>query len=198
MYLCIYFFNIFLQFFKTDCRTISQELSDAIMQMVTNCTNLYISKVAASARINPSAPPPPILRSTQHHRPIEGPPQVLVDQLAGLATSLANLGLNSSAQSGSTFTLPGLNYIWCLNLKETNEVIEMSIVIGSLGQLVQTPGSPSRSVGNSSGHFSIMTPSSNAPGPAVSSQLSGPSNLLGRLPPQQVTPSAIGKSNHPS
>lgn len=44
-----------------------------------------------------------------------------------------------------------------------------------------------------------MTPSSsNAPGPAVSSQLSGPSNMLGRLPPQQVTPSAIGKSNHPS
>jgi len=44
-----------------------------------------------------------------------------------------------------------------------------------------------------------MTPSSsNAPGPAVSSQLSGPSNMLGRLPPHQITPSAIGKSNHPS
>lgn len=71
----------------------------------------------------------------------------------------------------------------------------------SLGQIVQTPGSPSR-IGNASGHggFSIMTPSSsNAPGPAVSSQLSGPSNMLGgRLPPQQVVPSAIGKSNHPS
>lgn len=72
--------------------------------------------------------------------------------------------------------------------------------LGSLGQLVQTPGSPSRNIGNVSGHggFSIMAPSSsNAPGPAVSSQLSGPSNMLGRLPPQQVVaPSAIGKSNH--
>lgn len=78
----------------------------------------------------------------------------------------------------------------------------MGLFIGSLGQLVQTPGSPSRNiVGNNSGHsgFSIMTPSStNAPGPAVSSQLSGQSNMLGRLPPQQVTPSAIGKSNYPS
>jgi len=65
--------------------------------------------------------------------------------------------------------------------------------------LVQTPGSPSRNIGNSSGHFSIMTSSSsNAPGPVVSSQLSGPSNMLGRLPPQQVTPSVIGKSSHPS
>lgn len=56
-------------------------------------------------------------------------------------------------------------------------------------------------MGNASGHggFSIMTPSSsNAPGSAVSSQLPGPSNLLGRLPPQQITPSAIGKSNHSS
>jgi len=67
-----------------------------------------------------------------------------------------------------------------------------------LGQLVQTPGSPSRNICNSTAPFSIITPSSsNAPGPAVSSQLSGPS-MLGRLPPQQVTPSAIGKSNHPS
>lgn len=90
-------------------RTISQELSDAIMQMVTNCTNMYISKVA-SARLNPAAPPPAILRSSQHHRPIEGPSsQVLVDQLTGLATSLASLGMNSPAQSASTFTLPGLN-----------------------------------------------------------------------------------------
>lgn len=87
----------------------SQELSEAIMQMVTNCTNMYMSKVA-SARINPAAPPPSILRASQHHRPIEGTsPQVLVDQLTGLATSLASLGLNPSAQSGSTFTLPGLN-----------------------------------------------------------------------------------------
>jgi len=70
-----------------------------------------MSKVAVSARLNPSAPPPPILRSAQHHRQIDGPSsQVLVDQLTGLATSLASLGLNPSAQSGSTFTLPGLNY----------------------------------------------------------------------------------------
>ncbi|VVC27811.1 Hypothetical protein CINCED_3A013043 [Cinara cedri] len=150
--------------------TISQELSDAIMQMVTNCTNMYMSKVA-SARINATAPPPAILRASQH-RPLEGPSQqVLVDQLTGLATSLASLGLNPSAQSGSTFTLPG-----------------------SFGQLVQTPGSPSRNiVGN--GGFSIMTPSSNAPGPNVSSQLSGPSNMLSRLPPQQVTPSVIQIAN---
>lgn len=88
-------------------RTTSQELSDAIMQMVTNCTNLYMSKVA-SARINSTSQPPAILRTSQHHRPIEGSSQqVLVDQLTGLATSLASLGLNQSAQSGSTFTLPG-------------------------------------------------------------------------------------------
>lgn len=90
-------------------RTISQELSDVIMQMITNCTNLYMSKVA-SARINPSAPPSAIIRaSSQHHRPIDGSSQVLVDSFTGLTTSLANFGLNPSAQSGSTFTLPGLN-----------------------------------------------------------------------------------------
>jgi len=70
-----------------------------------------MSKVA-SARLNPAAPPPAILRTSQHHRPLEGPSsQVLVDQLAGLATSLASLGLNPSVQSGSTFTLPGSNCI---------------------------------------------------------------------------------------
>lgn len=93
---------------KFNYRTISQELSDAILQMVTNCTNMYMSKVV-SARINSTAPPPAILRASQHHRLNEGPSsQVLVDQLTGLATSLASLGLNSSAQSGSTFSLPGL------------------------------------------------------------------------------------------
>lgn len=76
------------------------------MHMVTNCTNMYMSKVVNS-RINPVAPPPAVLRSSQHHRPIEGPSsQGLVDQLTGLATSLASLGLNP-AQSGSTFSLPG-------------------------------------------------------------------------------------------
>lgn len=86
------------------------------MQMVTNCTNMYMSKVT-SARLNPAAPPPAILRASQHHRPIEGPSsQVLVDQLTGLATSLASLGLNPSAQSGSTFTLPGLYWILGIGL----------------------------------------------------------------------------------
>lgn len=82
--------------------------------MVANCTNLYMSKVA-SARLNPVAPPPSILRTSQHHRPLEGgPSSQVLDQLAGLATSLASLGLNPSAQSGSTFTLPGLeDYITC-------------------------------------------------------------------------------------
>jgi hypothetical protein len=93
-------------------RTISQELSDAIMQMVTNCTNMYNMSKVASARINPAGPPQTILRASQHHRPIESSSsQVLVDQLTGLATSLASLGLNPSAQSVSTFTLPGFNYI---------------------------------------------------------------------------------------
>jgi len=42
-----------------------------------------------------------------------------------------------------------------------------------------------------------MTPSTiNAPGPNISSQLSGSSNMLSRLPQQQVLPSVIGKSNH--
>lgn len=74
---------------------------------------------------------------------------------------------------------------------------------GSLGQLVQTPGSPSQSlIGNVSGlgGFSIMTPSSIplAPGSNIPSQLSASSNMLGRLPQQQVLPSVIGKSNHQS
>jgi len=44
-----------------------------------------------------------------------------------------------------------------------------------------------------------MTPSSiNASGPNISSQLSSSTNMLGRLPPQQVLPSVIGKSNHTS
>lgn len=107
----------FIFFIKFDFRTISQELSDAILQMVANCTNLYMSKVA-SARLNPVAPPPSILRTSQHHRPLEGgPSSQVLDQLtglAGLATSLASLGLNPTAQSGSTFTLPGLeDYITC-------------------------------------------------------------------------------------
>lgn len=75
-----------------------------------------------------------------------------------------------------------------------NKLNDFAYYLGSLGQLVQTPGSPSRNnIGNTSVHSS-----SNAPGPAVSSQISGPSNMLGRLPPHQITPSAIGKSNHPS
>lgn len=93
---------------KFDYRTIPQELSDAILQMVTNCTNMYMSK-AVPGRINSTAPPPSILRASQHHRPNEGQSsQVSVDQLTGLASSLAGLGLNSSSQSGSTFSLPGL------------------------------------------------------------------------------------------
>lgn len=96
----IFFYNCF--------RTISQELSEAVMLMVTNCTNFYISKVASS-RVNQPAPLPSILRTSQLQRPIEGSsPQVLVDQLTGLATSLNSLGLNSSTQSSSTFTMPGL------------------------------------------------------------------------------------------
>jgi CCR4-NOT transcription complex subunit 1 len=158
--------------------TVSQELTETIIQMVSNYTSMYMPK-APTIRIN-TAPPTPIFRPT-HQRPIgqiEGPAlQVMVDQLTGLATSLASLGLNPTTQNTSTFTLPG-----------------------SLGQLVQTSGSPSRSiVGNVSGlgGFSIMTPSSiNAPGSNISSQLSGSSNMLGRLPPQQVLPSVIGKSNH--
>jgi len=44
-----------------------------------------------------------------------------------------------------------------------------------------------------------MTPSTiNAPGPNISSQLSGSSNMLGRLPQQQALPSVIGKSSHTS
>ncbi|XP_050527108.1 CCR4-NOT transcription complex subunit 1-like isoform X2 [Daktulosphaira vitifoliae] len=153
--------------------TISQELSETLMLMVTNCTNIYISKVASS-RVNPSASLPSILCTSQQQRPIEGSsPQVLVDQLTGLATSLANLGLNPSAQSASTFTLPG--------------------------SLVQTSSSPSRNIISSSGHsgFSLKTSSSiNTSVPTLSSQLSGSSNLLGRLPSHQVTPSVIGKMNH--
>lgn len=87
------------------------------MQMVTNCTNMYNMSKVASARINPAGPPQTILRSSQHHRSIESSSsQVLVDQLTGLATSLASLGLNPAAQSVSTFTLPGLNYIFKLKI----------------------------------------------------------------------------------
>lgn len=73
--------------------------------------------------------------------------------------------------------------------------------LGSLGQLIQTPGSPSQNlVSNASGlgGFSIMTPTINTLGPNItniSNPLSGPSNMLNCLPPQQVLPSVIGKSN---
>lgn len=64
---------------------------------------------APTIRVNPAIPLTPIFRPT-HQRPIgqmEGPAlQVMVDQLTGLATSLASLGLNPT-QNTSTFTLPG-------------------------------------------------------------------------------------------
>lgn len=90
-------------------RTVSQELTETIIQMVTTYTNMYMPK-APSIRVNPVGPPTPIFRPT-HQRPIgqiEGPAlQVMVDQLTGLATSLASLGLNPATQNTSTFTLPG-------------------------------------------------------------------------------------------
>lgn len=76
--------------------------------MVSNYTSMYMPK-APTIRVNPAAPPTPIFRPT-HQRPIgqmEGPAlQIMVDQLTGLATSLASLGLNPT-QNTSTFTLPG-------------------------------------------------------------------------------------------
>jgi len=85
--------------------------------MVSNYTNMYMPK-APTIRVNPVAPPTPIFRPT-HQRPIgqiEGPLQVMVDQITGLATSLASLGLNPATQNTSTFTLPGY-YIFFYRLK---------------------------------------------------------------------------------
>lgn len=91
-------------------RTVSQELSETIIQMVSTYANLCMPKVTPP-RVNTTVPPTPIFRA-QHHRPIvpiEGPTlQVMVDQLTGLATSLANLGLTPTTQTNTTFTLPGL------------------------------------------------------------------------------------------
>ncbi|VVC34988.1 Hypothetical protein CINCED_3A007099 [Cinara cedri] len=160
--------------------TVSPELSETIIQMISAYTNLYMPK-GTPARVNPMVLPPlpPIFRPVQQPRPIEGPAlQVMVDQLAGLATSLANFGINPTTQTNSIFTLPG-----------------------SLGQLIQAPGSPSQNlVGNASGlgGFSIMTPTINTLGQNyanITNPLSGASNMLNCLPPQQVLPSVIGKSN---
>lgn len=72
------------------------------MLMVTNYTNMCMPKVI-STRIDSTIPPPPI-HHTSLHRPIDGTsPLMFVDQLNGLATSLASLGLNPS-QTGFTFT----------------------------------------------------------------------------------------------
>lgn len=70
---------------------------------------MYMPK-PPTIRVNTAVPPTPIFRPT-HQRTIgqiEGPAlQVMVDQITGLATSLASLGLNPATQNTSTFTLPG-------------------------------------------------------------------------------------------
>lgn len=79
--------------------------------MVSTYTNLCMPKGVPS-RVNPMVLPPlpPIFRPMQPPRPMEGPAlQVMVDQLAGLATSLANFGMNPTTQPNSIFTLPGKN-----------------------------------------------------------------------------------------
>lgn len=61
-----------------------------------------------STRVNPIVPPQQIFRTPQHPRSIEGPAlRVMVDQLSGLGTSLASLGLNHNTQTSSSFSLPG-------------------------------------------------------------------------------------------
>lgn len=105
-----YIYNNLLELvFCLNYRTVSQELTETIIQMVSNYTSMYMPK-APTIRVNTAAPPTPIFRPT-HQRPIgqmEGPAlQVMVDQLTGLATSLASLGLNPATQNTSTFTLPG-------------------------------------------------------------------------------------------
>jgi hypothetical protein len=98
-----------LKYFYQNYRIVSQELSETIIQMVSTYANLCMPK--ATPRINTAVPPTPMFRAPQHHRPIapiEGQTlQVMVDQLTGLATNLANLGLTPTSQTSSTFTLPG-------------------------------------------------------------------------------------------
>lgn len=67
------------------------------------------------------------------------------------------------------------------------------LFLGSLGQLIQAPISPSQNLINNAtalGGFSIMAPTL---GPNISNPLSGPS-MLNCLPPQML-PSVIGKSS---
>lgn len=87
--------------------------------MVSTYANLCMPK--AAPRVHTAIPPTPIYRTPQHHRPIapiEGQTlQVMVDQLTGLATNLANLGLTPTTQTSSTFTLPGLQIKCIYELK---------------------------------------------------------------------------------
>lgn len=68
-----------------------------------------------------------------------------------------------------------------------------------MGQLSQTPGTPSRNFVTNAprvSDFSIMTSSSPSINTPVQNVLDQSSNLLGHLPPQQVVPSVVEKSNN--
>ncbi|XP_050425870.1 CCR4-NOT transcription complex subunit 1-like [Adelges cooleyi] len=153
---------------------ITPNLLEAIMIMVTNYTNMYMTKVP---RINPIGPPPTLIRQPQHLRTMEASSsQIYVNQLSGLATSLTNIGLNPT--SGSAFTLPV-----------------------SLGHLIQAPISPSQNMfGNPSGfnNFSIMTsPSTSVQCTNMWSHLSVPPNMMSCMSPLPVTTPAITPPTKP-
>lgn len=78
-------------------RNVTQELSEAIMNMVANCS-LLLSK--------PRQHPPGVLRNHRGMDPTFNPfPTSQVDPLTNLGTSLAGMGLGGP-QSSSAFSLP--------------------------------------------------------------------------------------------
>lgn len=78
-------------------RNVSQELSEAIVTMVNNCSLLLNS---------PRQPPPGVLRHRAMDQTFNPFPTAPVDPIANLGTSLAGINLGIAPPSSSAFNLP--------------------------------------------------------------------------------------------
>nr|CAD7196956.1 unnamed protein product [Timema douglasi] len=160
---------------------VSQELSEAILTMVANCS-ILLSK--------PRQPPPGVMRP---HRNIEqafnpssiggqlfSAPQV--DSIANIGSTLANINLGA-ASTGSAFNLPA-----------------------TLGPLVSTPGSPSRLMnqGPSQSPFPMIMSSqlphtgpvgTQVPGSTATSLVPGVGTMGARIGPQPGIDKRLGETS---
>ncbi|XP_063227280.1 CCR4-NOT transcription complex subunit 1 isoform X2 [Bacillus rossius redtenbacheri] len=139
---------------------VSQELSDVIFTMVTNCTVLLKSR----------QPPPGVMRTHRNLEQAFNPSSISgqlftgpqVDSMGSIGSSLAGMSLGAGAGS-SAFNLPG-----------------------ALGPLVSTPGSPSRLLGQgtSPGPFPLIQLQHGGPVGAGARVAPPPGALDKRLAPE--------------